>query len=69
MDCDGDRVYVGDIVVIYNRKKYDGWNGQVKYVGPGGTLTVSVGMPPGYNSMNNGEYKKLRRSRALGESP
>ena len=65
-DCDGDRLYVGDIVVIRDKKEYNGWNGQVQSSGPG-FVSVMIGMPPGYNCMDHGEYEKLRRTRALSE--
>ena len=65
-DCDGERLYVGDIVVIRDKKEYDGWNGQVQRSGPG-SVTIMIGMPPGYNCMEPVEYENLRRTRALAE--
>ena len=65
-DSDGEKLYVGDVVIIRDRSKYDGWNGQIQSFGPSEDIIVMIGMPPGYGHMPSCEYEKLRRMRAMG---
>ena len=65
-DCYGKVIYTEDIVIMKDGGQYDGWNGQVKSVGPGDCVVVSIGMPPGYMSESKKAYNRVRRGRRPG---
>ena len=67
-DCEGARVYTGDIVVIDDRGRYHGWSGQVQHVCPGGILSLSLGMPPGYRRASEQAYERMRLTRPPGQT-
>ena len=66
VDCDENNLYTGDIVIIQDGSQFQGWNGQVKFVGPGESIIVTVGMPPGYSARTAEKYEDVRRNRRPG---
>ena len=67
-DCEGARVYIDDIVVILDHGRYHGWSRQVQHVCPGGILSLSLGIPPGYCRASEQAYERMRLTRPLGQT-
>ena len=66
VDCEDNNLYTGDIVIMKDGSQFQGWNGQVKFVGPGERIIVTVGMPPGYSAQTREKYEDIRRNRRPG---
>ena len=62
-DINGEPLYAGDIVIICDGGRLDGWTASLHSRSMGGQADIIIGMPPTHETMTKELYDDMRRNR------